>query len=171
MFLGRAFHTCIWGSSSCLLGNCLKGECRMECTENVLKWLLSVICIATTPFASPPLCRIILPRLEQCRKCPIKLGEIFLNEEEDFLNYSHYFKNMPHQTKLMNEGGIEFFAVSLFHSYTCNPTPLVYIHLLTLHFLFLCHVYRVSRIDCRIASISAPISSSLFRGLQNINSS
>lgn len=99
----------------------------MECSENVLKWLLSVMCIATTPFSSPPPCRIILPRLEQCRKCPIKLGEIFLNEEEDFLNYSHYFKNMPHQTKLMNEGGIEFFAVSLSHSVHMQPC-LSYIH-------------------------------------------
>jgi hypothetical protein len=58
------------------------------------------------------LLRIILPKLEQCRKFPIKLGEIFLSEEEEFLNYSQYFKNMPHQTKLMEDGGIEFFAVS-----------------------------------------------------------
>jgi hypothetical protein len=54
--------------------------------------------------------QIILPKLEQCRKFPIKLGEIFLSEEEEFLNYSQYFKNMPHQTKLMEDGGIEFFA-------------------------------------------------------------
>ena len=60
-----------------------------------------------------PVCRIILPRLEQCRKCPIKLGAIFLSEEDEFLNYSKYFKNMPKQTRLMEEGGIEFFAVSL----------------------------------------------------------
>ena len=56
--------------------------------------------------------RLILPQLEQYRKCPIKMGAIFLNVEEDFLNYSKYFKNMPDQTKIMEEGGIEFFAVS-----------------------------------------------------------
>ena len=62
-------------------------------------------------------CRIILPRLEQCRKFPIKLGEMFISEEEDFLNYSKYFKNMPHQTHLMKDGGIAFFAVSR-HTHT-----------------------------------------------------
>lgn len=54
--------------------------------------------------------QLILPQLEKHRKCPIKLGAIFLEVEEDFLNYSKYFKNMPHQTKIMEEGGIEFFA-------------------------------------------------------------
>ena len=32
--------------------------------------------------------------------------------EEDLLNYSLYFKNLPQQTALMEEGGIQFFAVS-----------------------------------------------------------
>lgn len=56
------------------------------------------------------MCRVILPQLQSCRKCPIKLGSLFLTFEEDLLNYSMYFKNMPHQTRLMNEGGIDFFA-------------------------------------------------------------
>ena len=55
-------------------------------------------------------CRVILPQLQACRKCPIKLGSLFLTFEEDLLNYSMYFKNMPQQTRLMNEGGIQFFA-------------------------------------------------------------
>ena len=61
--------------------------------------------------------RMILPQLEKCRKCPIKLGVIFVEQEDDILNYSKYFKNMPHQTKLMEEGGTEFFAVSHSHAY------------------------------------------------------
>lgn len=32
--------------------------------------------------------------------------------EEDLLNYSLYFKNLPQQTQLMEEGGLEFFNVS-----------------------------------------------------------
>jgi len=52
-----------------------------------------------------------LPQLQSCRKCPIKLGQIFLAYEEEFLNYSMYFKNIPQQTRLMEEGGIEFFSV------------------------------------------------------------
>lgn len=55
-------------------------------------------------------CSVILPELRACRKCPIKLGSLFLTFEEDLLNYSMYFKNMPQQTRLMNEGGIQFFA-------------------------------------------------------------
>ena len=47
-----------------------------------------------------------------CRKCPIKLGEIFLTFEEDLLIYAMYFKNMPLQTRLMEEGGNKYFAVS-----------------------------------------------------------
>lgn len=70
--------------------------------------------------------RIILPRLEQCRKFPIKLGEMFISEEEDFLNYSKYFKNMPHQTRLMEDGGIEFFAVSR-HTHTHKLTIMLII--------------------------------------------
>lgn len=53
----------------------------------------------------------MLPSLELCRKCPIKLGEMFLMFEDDLLNYAFYFKNMPLQTSLMNEGGNTFFAV------------------------------------------------------------
>ncbi len=56
--------------------------------------------------------RVMLPSLESCSKCPIKLGEIFLMFEEDLLNYAFYFKNMPVQSMLMNEGGHTFFAVS-----------------------------------------------------------
>ena len=62
------------------------------------------------PLSLSLLYRVILPQLQACRKCPIKLGSLFLTFEEDLLNYSMYFKNMPHQTKLMNEGGIHFFA-------------------------------------------------------------
>ena len=54
--------------------------------------------------------RVILPELQSCRKCPIKLGQVFLTFEEDLLNYSMYFKNLPQQTALMQEGGIQFFA-------------------------------------------------------------
>lgn len=35
---------------------------------------------------------------------------MFLTFEEDLLNYSMYFKNLPQQTALMQEGGIEFFT-------------------------------------------------------------
>lgn len=42
----------------------------------------------------------------------MKLGQFFMTLEEDLLNYSLYFKNLPQQTQLMQEGGIEFFGVS-----------------------------------------------------------
>lgn len=88
----------------------------LECIKNIPE--MAAVCeMQSIHLPSPPLYRIILPQLEQCRKSPIKLGAIFLNDEEEFLNYSHYFKNMPHQTKLMEEGGIEFFAVSISHSH------------------------------------------------------
>eukprot|EP00731_Ephydatia_muelleri_P027821 Em0019g694a len=52
----------------------------------------------------------ILPKLLECRKCPIKLGHVFLEEEESFLQYSTYFKAMPSQSRLMVETGTQFFA-------------------------------------------------------------
>ena len=58
-------------------------------------------------------CSVILPQLKVLGKCPVKLGQFFMTLEEDLLNYSLYFKNLPEQTKLMEEGGIEFFAVSV----------------------------------------------------------
>ena len=56
--------------------------------------------------------RVIFPQLQSLSKCPVKLGLVFMTLEEDLLNYSLYFKNLPQQTALMEEGGIQFFAVS-----------------------------------------------------------
>lgn len=59
-----------------------------------------------------PSSSVIFPQLRSLSKCPVKLGQIFMTLEEDLLNYSLYFKNLPQQTRLMEEGGIEFFTVS-----------------------------------------------------------
>lgn len=56
-------------------------------------------------------CSVILPQLKILSKCPVKLGQFFMTLEEDLLNYSMYFKNLPQQTQLMQEGGIGFFGV------------------------------------------------------------
>ena len=66
-------------------------------------------CAAPPP---PPPPRVILPQLKILGKCPVKLGQFFMTLEEDLLNYSMYFKNLPQQTQLMQEGGIGFFGVS-----------------------------------------------------------
>ncbi len=84
---------------------------------------------------------MILPQLKVLGKCPVKLGQFFMTLEEDLLNYSLYFKNLPQQTALMEEGGIEFYSVSYFSSmanfslialthcthFFCNRPQLVYL--------------------------------------------
>lgn len=88
-----------------ILGVVIAGFKLLICN---LLWLVSVSnCVSAVRT-----CRVILPQLKILSKCPVKLGQFFMTLEEDLLNYSLYFKNLPQQTMLMQEGGIEFFAVS-----------------------------------------------------------
>ena len=71
---------------------------------------------------------MFLPKLQKVKQSPMKLGQVFIDnvsplylkcyylmmlrwQEEQLINYSWYFKNMPAQERLMNEIGAEFYAV------------------------------------------------------------
>lgn len=95
-----------------ILGVVIAGFKLLICN---LLWLVSVSNCVSAVLT----CRVILPQLKILSKCPVKLGQFFMTLEEDLLNYSLYFKNLPQQTMLMQEGGIEFFAVSC----TCWQWP------------------------------------------------
>ena len=83
------FSTCVVSFKKCIF---TESNTCVECDNTTPPWLLftvtaycvrDLICISEMPFSSLPLLpRLILPQLEQCRKCPIKLGAIFLNVEE-----------------------------------------------------------------------------------------
>lgn len=80
---------------------------------------------------------------------------------QDFMNYSKYFKNMPSQSKLMEEGGIEFFAVS-------SPTNSTSVYLSSFnypqYFILPSSLFRLYNSDCKRTTAWGPTLSSPSRG-------
>lgn len=53
-----------------------------------------------------------LRELEQCKTCPLQVGQIFLKYDKKFYLYALYNKNKPKSDSLMSEYGSQFFKVS-----------------------------------------------------------